>query len=304
LELTKVLAELHQLQRELLEQSFLRRTDGLERAGEAVRRLGEVGSPAGLIARSAEHLGAGSAFDRVLVSRVEGAHLRPLSTWDAPGQAVAGTDPAQAEGELTALGYPLIDAEVAQQHEAAIVIVADSGRRALPFLAHTLQWNSYVVAAVVLGGKTVGLVHATRIGDPPLDHLDRDVAALYADGLGQAFERAVLREKLQRQTRQLHSAAQWINGRILELANEKTPRSVRPVADGDAALAELLTPRELEVLRLIADGHSNRAIATTLLLREGTVKYHVKNILRKLQSRSRTEAVSRYMQLHAGAEST
>lgn len=304
MELPKVLAGLQQLQRELIEQSYLRRTDGLERVSEAVRTLGEVGSPAGMIARSAEQLGAGSAFDRVLVGRVEGAQLRLLASWEALGQAVDDSEAVQAQDEPIALGYPLIDAEVAQQHEAAIVIAADSGPRALPFLAQTLRWRSYVVAAVVLGGKTVGLVHATRIGGPPLDDLDRDVAALYADGLGQAFERAVLREKLQRQSRQLHSAAQWINGRILELSTEKTPRSVRHVADGDAALAELLTPRELEVLRLIGRGQSNRSIATTLLLREGTVKYHVKNILRKLQSRSRTEAVSRYMQLYAGAESS
>ena len=62
-------------------------------------------------------------------------------------------------------------------------------------------------------------------------------------------------------------------------------------------LTQLLTPRELEVLRLIADGRSNRAIAAALLLGEGTVKYHVKNILRKLGARSRTEAISRFVEL-------
>ena len=38
------------------------------------------------------------------------------------------------------------------------------------------------------------------------------------------------------------------------------------------------------------------------MLREGTVKYHVKNILRKLGSRNRAEAVSRFMQLYAGPD--
>lgn len=50
-------------------------------------------------------------------------------------------------------------------------------------------------------------------------------------------------------------------------------------------------------MRLIARGQSNPDIARALVLGEGTVKYHVKNILRKLQARSRTEAVSRYMRL-------
>ena len=86
---TRVLVELQQLQRELIEQRYLRRADGLERVGEAVRRLGEVGTPAGMIARSAEELGASSAFDRALVSRVEPGRLRPLAIWASPGRPMA-----------------------------------------------------------------------------------------------------------------------------------------------------------------------------------------------------------------------
>ena len=59
-------------------------------------------------------------------------------------------------------------------------------------------------------------------------------------------------------------------------------------------LTDALTPRELEVLRLLARGLTNQAIANELVVREGTVKYHVKNILRKLGATSRADAVSRY----------
>jgi two-component system nitrate/nitrite response regulator NarL len=52
----------------------------------------------------------------------------------------------------------------------------------------------------------------------------------------------------------------------------------------------LLTEREQQVLRCLADGQSNKRIARTLSITEGTVKVHVKNLLKKLGFRSRVEA--------------
>ncbi|NJD27908.1 MAG: response regulator transcription factor [Chloroflexi bacterium] len=54
-----------------------------------------------------------------------------------------------------------------------------------------------------------------------------------------------------------------------------------------------LTPRELDVLREVADGRSNKEIAFHLRLAGGTVKIHVERILRKLAAANRAEAVSR-----------
>lgn len=54
---------------------------------------------------------------------------------------------------------------------------------------------------------------------------------------------------------------------------------------------EDLTPRELDVLRLLANGLSNRAIAQQLEISEHTVKFHLNAILSKLGAQSRTEAV-------------
>lgn len=56
-------------------------------------------------------------------------------------------------------------------------------------------------------------------------------------------------------------------------------------------LTEPLTAREIDILRMIAQGHNNREIATKLVITEGTVKNHVTSILSKLGVRDRTQAV-------------
>jgi LuxR family transcriptional regulator, maltose regulon positive regulatory protein len=65
-----------------------------------------------------------------------------------------------------------------------------------------------------------------------------------------------------------------------------------------AGLPEPLSERELEVLQLIAAGKSNRRIATELFVSVGTVKTHVNNLYRKLDSHSRTQAVARARELN------
>jgi DNA-binding NarL/FixJ family response regulator len=57
-----------------------------------------------------------------------------------------------------------------------------------------------------------------------------------------------------------------------------------------------LTPREMEVLRLLAEGLPNRKIGERLSINERTVKYHVAAILAKLEAANRTEAVMRAIQ--------
>ena len=65
----------------------------------------------------------------------------------------------------------------------------------------------------------------------------------------------------------------------------------------DAAEAMDLTRREREILRLVAEGHSNAQLARMLWVTEQTVKFHLSNVYRKLNVANRTEA-SRWAQLH------
>ncbi|MCG9695784.1 response regulator [Shewanella sp. Isolate11] len=56
-----------------------------------------------------------------------------------------------------------------------------------------------------------------------------------------------------------------------------------------------LTPRELQIMEQLAEGKSNRMISELLHISEGTVKVHVKNLLRKANAKSRTEMAVRYL---------
>jgi len=63
-------------------------------------------------------------------------------------------------------------------------------------------------------------------------------------------------------------------------------------------LQDTLTSRETDILQLLAEGYSNREIAECLVLSEGTIKFHVHNILGKLNAASRTQAIANARELN------
>jgi DNA-binding NarL/FixJ family response regulator len=74
--------------------------------------------------------------------------------------------------------------------------------------------------------------------------------------------------------------------------------AIPPFAEQDHPfIFEELTPRELDVLELLAEGLTNKAVAVQLEISEYTVKFHVNTILRKLGAQSRTEAAMRAARL-------
>jgi DNA-binding NarL/FixJ family response regulator len=81
---------------------------------------------------------------------------------------------------------------------------------------------------------------------------------------------------------------------VVERALSKGALRIRPAAE---ALVEPLTPRELEVLQLLGQGLSNRALAARLHISEHTAKFHVNAILGKLGAQSRAEAVAQGVRL-------
>ncbi|GER68394.1 transcriptional regulatory protein DegU [Weizmannia acidilactici] len=84
-------------------------------------------------------------------------------------------------------------------------------------------------------------------------------------------------------TRNLVEEFRKLSNRYASDGAYRQPEIVQPL--------HLLTPRECEVLQLLADGKSNRAIGDSLYISEKTVKNHVSNILQKLKVNDRTQAV-------------
>ena len=89
----------------------------------------------------------------------------------------------------------------------------------------------------------------------------------------------------------------WLGGTMTKKKPEVIVRAVEVPVGGpfvldEARLSELqITPRELEILGLVAEGLSNREIAARVFVSENTVKTHVSRVFDKLGARRRTEAV-------------
>jgi DNA-binding NarL/FixJ family response regulator len=84
---------------------------------------------------------------------------------------------------------------------------------------------------------------------------------------------------------------------LRHLAGERKKQEAPRLPESRVQLHEPLTPRELEVLGLLATGLTNQQIAQTLVISKGTVKVHVERIIRKLNVSDRTQAAVRAIEM-------
>jgi DNA-binding NarL/FixJ family response regulator len=166
-----------------------------------------------------------------------------------------------------------------------------------------MGWQGYVAAPVVVDGQVTGFLHGDRAdGRPPLSDVDVEALEGFAAGFALLLERAVLRRRLRDQHREIKRIASWAEARAGELSDGAFELAIDRAAGAElreaapVAVAQL-TAREQDVLELMAAGRTNGEIARALVVTEGTVKFHVKNVLRKLQVTNRAEATSRYLRL-------
>jgi DNA-binding CsgD family transcriptional regulator len=269
-----------------------------ERVRSALLRLGEAGPLSEIVERAPAEAAAAVELDRVLLSRVDDGVL--------VAEALHGADVlASLQEAPVKLGYPLIEGEMLRRRRALIVTEADSDPSRQAF-SDAMQWRSYVAAPIVLETRVIGFLHGDR-REGELRRLELEALRRFAEGFAIIFERAVLQRRLRIQRHELRQVASWADARISELSDGVIDLAHdREAADGDEPervpagaswVRDLLTRREIDVMEHMVTGETNADIARALVVSEGTVKFHVKNILRKLNASNRAEATSRYLRL-------
>lgn len=212
--------------------------------------------------------------------------------WLARGDTGAALDWANHfAGEMDDMVYPSVPIALAK-----IWISQRELDKALPLLEHALQ----SAQAVGRLGNTIHLLavkavvyHARGDAEQALATLEHALELAEPEGYMRVFadEGAPMARLMRRML--THSPASEYIRRILEALGE-TVKIELAIA---SKLDEPLSQRELEVLRLIVEGATNKEIADELVLTVNTVKRHISNIFGKLVVRNRAEAIARAREL-------
>ncbi|MGW4332644.1 LuxR C-terminal-related transcriptional regulator [Rhodococcus koreensis] len=248
----------------------------------ALARVGDAQTVGALLARAPEAV-CSLGFDRALLSTVDGS-------WRLHSMHVV-RDPRWAE-EIVAVGRenpPVLDRTLVENDtvtgaRATLVHEVQDNPRVNRPLAEITRSSSYGIAPLMVGGDVVGLVHGDCYHQRRnLTGVDRALLSTFAEGMSQNLARVTVLEGLTAVRTQLDGLGRWNKA-----TGPGVAKSVALGRDDDA----VLTRREVQIVRLMADGDSNGRIARRLVISEGTVKTHITRILRKLGASNRAEAVS------------
>ena len=306
-----MLVALGQLQLKVERARAEQRTRRYAATRSALARLHGIDSVAQMLERAPVEL-CRCGFDRAFISRVaesmwwvESVHVTADPDWAGEIARVGRTQP-------THLDHLLIESEIMRRRAPVLVHDAQDDPRINTAIAAASLSRSYVAAPIMPEGRIIGFLHADCYqSSRHVDEEDLAVLWMFAEAFGFAFQRTALSERLRAARDEVQRMARGIATAADELCTANTvvgrphpseggATSPAPVAASLAAnthIGSLLSRRELDVVTLMAEGKSNGAIATHLVISEGTVKTHVKHILRKLKASNRAEAVFRYMRM-------
>jgi DNA-binding CsgD family transcriptional regulator len=253
-------------------------------------------------------IAAGLGFDRVLFSLVHESVWLPESVF-VVGDPLCGADILRAGRERPrSLHNSLLESTVVRRRQAMVVTDTEGRTDLHSDLVAAIRTRSYVVAPVVTGRRVIGLLHADchRPGRA-VGANDRDLLWLFSEGAGQAMGRVMVADAMARAGSAMEELAaattvrpaeRWTVASTPDFDSLPSPREGCD-SSSDGGMTEpdrLLTRRQVQVLALIGDGLTNAQIARRLLITEGTVKSHIKIILRSLGAANRAEAVSLWSQ--------
>jgi DNA-binding CsgD family transcriptional regulator len=293
------------LRAETRSRNLAERLDVIARIQESMEQLYECQTPAELIEAAPRELCSSCGFSRAMISTVRGSVWVPEVIEMLPGM-----DPEEDEFKRYVwdteiqLEHMMLETEIVRRRMPALVTDPQNDPRTAQEIVRRSRTTGYVGAPILPAGRAIGFLHADRIGqDEPVSEEDRDNIWTFAEQFGYLYHRVVLLERLASQRERLKAAFSDAERQFDELRASaiELGRTERREPEGSMSsgsrIDALLTRREREVLELITAGATNVRIAERLVISEGTVKSHVKHILRKLRVNNRAEAVARYLQM-------
>ena len=312
-----LLNEIKRADQNLLVERLRHRDAAFGRVRDALAMLRDPGSTTALV-EQATIAACVLGFDRAIVSRIED------SAW-IPEKVFIERDPKWGE-EILAVG------QANPQMLDRTLVETEMIRRKVGILVHNVQERpavnrpiadaslsqSYTAVPLIANGDVVGFIHADcYYQQRKIDDFDRRLLTMFAEGVSQALGRTAMMDRLS----SIRAGVDQVAGALAAAKDDRVRlggAGMRPVAPlggpflmqrGQGGYDDMfpsggegstLTRREVEVLRLMAAGDTNGRIARRLVISEGTVKSHVKHILRKLGAANRAEAVSRWLGMEHG----
>ncbi|BBZ65980.1 LuxR family transcriptional regulator [Mycolicibacterium insubricum] len=279
------------------------RSQRLAGCATALSRLSTLPNSAALIEGACQELVTRCGFHRAVLSTVEAGAWKPMILLDR-SEPAEGSWFQPWRNQTIPLEERTPEAEARARRRPALIQDTDDAPVFRPLIVQAGRSRSYVVAPIVLGSDVIGFLHtdhhphSRRVGEG-----DRDVLWAFADGFSHIYERAVLLERIRAHRDSVRELFFGAVGRLDALCESGFSTSLSAEQDrglpfradaqgfGRDARVEL-TEREVEVFELMVTGASNQEIADRLVITEGTVKSHVKHILRKYGAVNRAQAIA------------
>lgn len=258
----------------------------------AIRRIAAQQSAAAVAHQTCTELTTVGDFTAAVISEVHAEHFTVI----ASAGATSPNDYRNAQ-------IPRRGAELENRCIQLQTHVTSSEVPATEGFATLFGATGHMTAPIICGDTVPALIHVSwsESSAPSVERqIFSQLLGLFADTVGVAYSRETTRhqaalrhqELLARTTRMLNETAGLLN-LDLTLSDPGDDTGSEPPAA--AAEYASLTPRETEVMRMIANGATNAEIAEQLFISLETVKSHVKKILRKTGSANRSEALARYL---------
>lgn len=241
------------------------------------------------IAAATPRLVCDLGFDRAVISTVadgvwsaEHAYIPDEPAWSAEVDRIGRENPQQLDSGLH-------EAEIVRRQVGLVVTEAQEDPRVNRPIVDATGCDSYVAAPIMARGRVRGFIHADRFrSDADLSDEDCRLLSAFTQTLGLALGRARLDEHVTA----LRTGSVTTVDDALDEPDAGRPTHRSPAVGRRPDEMAELTARERQVLGLIAQGLTNDGIARTLVISVGTVKHHVKQILRKLQAQNRSQAAA------------